>query len=59
MFVINEGAFLRDGVKRALDGRPSSLVELVQAEKVVDLAAARARLRSAPKIAKLSDPSPD
>jgi hypothetical protein len=46
MFVIDNEALLhRDAIQRQLEGRPSGLVEMITAEKIVDLAAARARLR--------------
>jgi hypothetical protein len=46
MFVIDNEALLhRDAIQRQLEGRPSGLVEMITAEKIVDFAAARARLR--------------
>jgi hypothetical protein len=53
MFVIDNEAMLhRDAIRRQLEGRPSGLVEMITAGKVVDLAAVRARLRPPETFAK-------
>jgi hypothetical protein len=46
MFVIDEAALCRNAMRLYLEGKPTgSLAEWAAAQKVVDFAAARARLR--------------
>jgi hypothetical protein len=49
MFMIDEAAFVRHTAGLYLEGKPTaSLAEWAAASKVVDIAAARARLRPEP-----------